>query len=416
MDEIIDESFFTDVEQDSNENIDLRKTGYENLFNERQIGSITIPIEPLSCRASLDVVLQRFSEEPGLEAIPIEDNDRVIGILERRTVEDKTDSALKRLVAKTCGEYIKESPFTLNCGDYLEKIAVKVNDTAIKEEIKYFVVLINNRSYYGIVSVAKINEKLEDLRRQDLEKAGTIQQNILKVNSETGNFPFYVSTWNKMANQVGGDFYVAKDFGEGKFLVGCFDVSGKNVSAALLTVTLGSIFSMFKFFDASKLTSKKIISNIDTFLQDIVPVGNFITGALCYIDVRKNIAELYNCGHTNCFVFFKSDNSKGKVASLKPTFPPFGMGEITKALSENEKGIYKMPISSGLQIDLYTDGLTDMQNDDGERFDEARTKEYFLKLFTTDVDDFTATTDKTINEWVHNSLLPDDITIMNIRF
>lgn len=414
--EVIDESFFTDIEQDSSENIDLRKTGYENLFNERQVGSIAIPVEPISSRATLDVVLQRFDEEPGLEALPVEDNDRVIGVLERKTVEDRTDSALKRFVAKTCGEYVRESQLTLNCSDYLEKVSAKVNAVAIKEEVKYFVALINNRSYYGIVPVAKINEKLEELRNQDLEKAGTIQQNILKANSETGNFPFYVSIWNKMANQVGGDFYVAKDFGEGKFLAGCFDVSGKNVSAALLTVTLGSIFSMFKFFDSSKLSSAKIISNIDSFLQDIVPVGNFITGAVCYIDVRKNIAELYNCGHTNCFVCFKNENSKGKVANLKPTFPPFGMGQIAKTLSEGGKGVYRMPINPGLQINLYSDGLTDMQNDDGERFDEVRTKEYFLKLFATDVDEFKSTTDKTIKDWVHNSLLPDDITIMNIRF
>lgn len=53
-----------------------------------------------------------------------------------------------------------------------------------------------------------------------------------------------------------------------------------------------------------------------------------------------------------------------------------------------------MPVKSGLQIDLYSDGLTDMQNDDGERFGEERTKDFFLKLFNTDSYEVSKVTEK----------------------
>jgi len=415
-DEIIDESFFSDFVEEEKSEIDVRKTGFENSFNERQVGSIALSVEPVSIRASLDTAIELFESQPGLDALPIEDNDRVIGILERSDVENRTESGLKRFVSKTCGDYVKESPFTLNCSDFLEKIAAKVNDTAIKVEVKHFVVLINNRSYYGIVPVAKINEKIEELRTQDLEKAATIQQNILTKNSDTKKFTFDVCIWNKMANLVGGDFYVAKELSEDKYIVGCFDVSGKNVSASLLTVTLGSLFSMFKLFDASKISSIKLVTMLDKFLQEIVPVGNFITGALCYVDRKNNFVELFNCGHTNCFVFLKDEAGKGKVAALKPTLPPFGMGAISETITSTGKGGYKMPIKPGLQIDLYSDGLTDMQNDDSERFGEERTKDFFLKLFNTDTYDVSKVTEKTVQDWIQKSLLPDDITMINMRF
>jgi len=416
MEEIIDESFFSDFEREESNNLDLRKTGYENSFSERQVGSITIPVEPVSYRMSLDAALEIFAQQPALEALPIEENDRVIGILERSVVENRTDSALKRLVSKTCGDYAKESPFTLNCSDYLEKIAAKVNDTAIKVEVKHFVVLINNRSYYGIVPVAKINERIEDLRVQDLKKAASIQENILKINSETRGLTYDVCIWNKMANLVGGDFYIAKELSDGKSLIGCFDVSGKNVSAALLTVTIGSLFSMFRFFDSSKMTSVKIVSILDSYLKEIVPVGNFITGVICYVDRKNDLVELFNCGHTNAFVFLRDDNGNGKTASLQPSFPPFGMGEIAESLAKTGKGIYKFHIKPGLQVDLYSDGLTDMLNDDGERFGEQRTKEFFLKLFDTDVYEVKKITEKAVTDWIQKSLLADDITMINIRF
>ena len=413
--EVIDSSFFSeDLEEKSS--IDVKKTGFENSFNERQIGSITMAIEPVSSRASIDTVLEMFEQQPDLTAVPVERNDWVIGVVERDAIERNKAAGFKLFSSKTCGDYVKECPFTLNCSDFIEKVAAKVNDTAIKVETKHFVVLINNRSFYGIVSIAKMNEKLEELRAQDLEKAAAIQQNMLKKNSITKGFPFDVCIWNKMANAVGGDYYIAQEICEGRYLIGCFDVSGKNVSAALLTVTLGSIFSMLTLQDCSKLNTSSLVVMLDNFLKEIVPVGNFITGAICCVDYKAKTVSVFNCGHTNVFAYLKDDNGKGRVATLVPTLPPFGMGAVADAITGEKKGAYKMPIKAGLQVDLYSDGFTDMQSDDGERFDEARTKAFFGELFKTDVYTAEKTIEKTVKDWIGQALLPDDITVMNIRF
>lgn len=415
MEEVIDSSFFSeDLEEKSS--VDVKKTGFENSFNERQVGSITMAIEPVSSRASLDVVLEMFEQQPDLTAVPIERNDWVIGVVERDVIERNKASGFKLFASKTCGDYVKECPFTLNCSDFIEKVAAKVNDTAINVEIKHIVVLLNNRSFYGIVSIAKMNSKLEELRAQDMEKAAAIQQNMLKKNADAKKFPFDVCIWNKMANLVGGDYYIAKELCEGRYLIGCFDVSGKNVSASLLTVTLGSIFSMMCLQDSSKLSAAKLVVMLDNFLQEIVPVGNFITGALCFVDSKSRSIDVYNCGHTNVFAYLKDDSGKGRVATLTPSFPPFGMGAVAQSIMEDKKGAYRMPIKPSLQINMYSDGFTDMQNDDGERYDEPRTKAFFGELFKTDVYSAEKTIEKTVKDWVGKALLPDDITVMNVRF
>ena len=413
--EVIDSSFFSD-DLGEKEAVDVRKTGFENSFNERQVGSITMAIEPVSSRASLDTVLEMFEQQPELTAVPIEKDDAVIGVVERDFINKNSGSGFKLFSSKTCGDYVTECPFTLNCSDFIETVAAKVNDAAIKVETKHFVVLINNRSFYGIVSIAKMNEKLEDLRKHDLEKAAAIQQNMLKKNSDTKNFPFDVCIWNRMANAVGGDYYIAKELCEGRYFIGSFDVSGKNVSAALLTVTLGSIFSMLSVQDSSKISVSQLVVMLDNFLKEIVPVGNFITGAICYVDYKAKTIMIFNCGHTNVFAYLGDDSGKTKVAALEPTLPPFGMGAVAEAIVESKKGAYKMPIKPGLQIDLYSDGLTDMQSDDGERYDEARTKAFFGELYKTDVYSAEKTIEKTVTDWIQNALLPDDITVMNIRF
>ena len=413
--EVIDSSFFSeDLEEKSS--IDVKKTGLENTFKETQVGSITMVIEPVSARAGIETVLELFEQQPELSAVPIEQDDAVIGVVERDTVTKKGNSGFKLFGSKTCGDYVKQSPLTLNTRDFIEQIAAKVNETAIKIETKHIIVLINNRSFYGIMPIDKMNKRLEEIRAQDLEKAAAIQQNMLKKNSDTRSFPFNVCIWNKMANAVGGDYYIAKELSDGRYIIASFDVSGKNVSAALLTVTLGSVFSMLAVQDASKLTASKLVVMLDRFLQEIVPVGNFITGAICYVDYKAQVVNVFNCGHTNVFAFLKDETGKIRLATLKPTLPPFGMGAVAEAITTENKGPYKMPVKPDLQIDMYSDGLTDMQSYDGERYDEPRTKTFFGDLYKTDVYSAEKVIEKTVTDWIQNSLLPDDITVMNVRF
>ncbi|MCI6891539.1 MAG: hypothetical protein MR852_05865 [Treponema sp.] len=46
-------------------------------------------IEPVSSRASLDVVLEMFEQQPDLTAAPIERDDAVVGVVERDVIEKK---------------------------------------------------------------------------------------------------------------------------------------------------------------------------------------------------------------------------------------------------------------------------------------------------------------------------------------
>jgi phosphoserine phosphatase RsbU/P len=151
MEEHIDESFFTDdIIAQKISQIELKKTGFENTFNERQIGSITKCIEPVSDQNPLETLVDLFDQQPDLEAVPIEENNSVIGIIDRKQVKELTSSAFKRFLAKNCGEYVKRVPLTLSSRDFMEKVLSKVNGVSKEYGVKHFIVLMNNRSFYGI--------------------------------------------------------------------------------------------------------------------------------------------------------------------------------------------------------------------------------------------------------------------------
>jgi sigma-B regulation protein RsbU (phosphoserine phosphatase) len=97
--EVIDSSFFSD-DLDEKEAVDVRKTGFENSFNERQVGSITVAVEPVSSRAALDTVIEMFEQQPDLTAVPIEKDDAVSGVVERDFITKILVLVLSFLVLK----------------------------------------------------------------------------------------------------------------------------------------------------------------------------------------------------------------------------------------------------------------------------------------------------------------------------
>ncbi len=227
--------------------------------------------------------------------------------------------------------------------------------------------MYNNSSFYGLASLEDFMNRVAEVREKDLEKACFIQQNCLPKSNykEYNSWPFKLGIWNKMANAVGGDFYVSEKLSDSLYLTASFDVSGKNVAAALLTMTIASFFSMIEL-DSSNEKYKS-------------PAG----GALCYVDLKKGIVEIQNCGHTNVYVFMPKEGSKSvKIFSLEPGLPPFGMGAVKDSL----KSVYRFPIVKGSHINLYSDGFTDMQSENGIRFEDARAKQFFMSLFSKVMD------------------------------
>ncbi|MCI1210026.1 MAG: SpoIIE family protein phosphatase [Treponema sp.] len=424
--EFIDASFFTsDGSSEKASELNSEQQAAEsrnNLFSFRQLGSAVKYVEPVSGDAALDTVRQMFADDPELAAVPIEHNDTVVGVLTRKEVEEATGTVLKRFMSSDCIQYTKECPIVLYAREYFANVINKVTKISIERGLIYFPVYQLNKSFYGIISIDVIEDHLATIREQDLEKAKNVQQNMLPTETDLTALPFKVSIWNRMANAVGGDFYTAAKIADHFYVVGCFDVSGKNVAAALITVLLSAFFSMLKILqNAVSPDPSEITAKLDQYLTNVMPIGNFITGALCYIDMKTEKVKVFNCGHTLVYALLPVD--KGGVqrvglAHMEAALPPLGMGEITGELKGNgsNKKSVAIPLKSGLHIDMYSDGFTDMQTEDGTRFGEDRVKQYFMEKYKCAPSEIKKTVERTVDNWVMKTPLSDDITVMDIRF
>ena len=94
--------------------------------------------------------------------------------------------------------------------------------------------------FYGVLSTERLIKHIFHLRNTELEKAGIIQEKMTGsgIYDEQGLF---VDVKLKMAHNVGGDFYHVKKLSKDLCLISCFDVSGKDVSAAFKKTECGLI-------------------------------------------------------------------------------------------------------------------------------------------------------------------------------
>ena len=57
-----------------------------------------------------------------------------------------------------------------------------------------------------------------------------------------------------------------------------------------------------------------------------------------------------------------------------------------------------------------------MQTEDGIRYDDDRTKEFFINLYSKKDEEVGENIKKTVDDWIGNAMLPDDVTVLDIRF
>ena len=388
------------------------KINLQDEFAYRQIGSITTQVEPIDVSSSLEFTMAFFKNNQTVLALPIERNGVLLGILERFQVEKMNDSAWERFWQKDLDAYIQNPLLSLRADDYIEKSIARAIELNKEKGVRYFAVFYH-KSFFGVVGLHEMLTRVTEIRNRDMAKARLVQQHLLEPASAEKSKKFTTLTWNRMANEVGGDFFKDFGFSDGdRYIVGCFDVSGKNVAASLSTIAIGSFFTALKHFDPGNTFGEKLTVLIDKYIQDLTPNEMFITAALCYVDTKKQNIFIQNCGHTPIYIFVPGENNKVVGKTMNPNLPPLGMGILE---SEAASG-YKFPIEKGLRIVLYTDGLTAMVTPDGVRFEDKRTRELFASTHGKNEKESRELYTKAIDNWINEAMLPDDITIMDIRF
>lgn len=194
---------------------------------------------------------------------------------------------------------------------------------------------------------------------QELRVAQLIQQQFLP--QELPNLAGWdLSAFYLPARTVGGDFYDVMELPDGRIMVVTGDVTDKGVPAALV---MASTHSLLREAGPRLVSPAAVLGRVNELLCTDIPAHMFVTCLVLVFSRDTGEVLLANAGHNLPFV-----RGRDGVRELRATGMPLGL------MPESAYDEVRAVINPGEILLLYSDGITEQHNDDGEMFGFDRTQ------------------------------------------
>ncbi len=243
--------------------------------------------------------------------------------------------------------------------------------------------------------------------QKDIKAASQSQENILPDGEHLApNYPqIDVAATLVPARDVGGDFYDVFPIGKNHLCIAVGDVSGKGIPAALFMIRVITLLRI-SMSRIQPLTT--IIESINRHLCNNNDNCMFVTMFVGIIDVTSGKFTYVNGGH-NCPFF----------APAKQPFDFFKVPEgMLLGIDENiTYEVAEFLFNPGDTLVLYTDGVTEAEDENGSFFSNEKTCETLNQLRNEPSSQTIVSKLKNaVFEFSRNQLQSDDITILVLRY
>lgn len=204
-------------------------------------------------------------------------------------------------------------------------------------------------------------EEAAERRRMEKELAlgRRIQEALLPDRlPKVPGYDFYAV--NRPSRGVSGDYYQVLERDGGREVVAMIaDVSGKGIAASLLTASLEAL-AVGPLEDGR--SPNEVFDRLSRRLRQRTPPEKYATAFLAVLEPASGRLVYANAGH-NAGLFLEAG---GGHRELESTGPPLG---LLPAASYFER---EVELESGDLVVLFTDGITEATNPEGEEFGEHR--------------------------------------------
>ena len=204
-------------------------------------------------------------------------------------------------------------------------------------------------------------EKLEAERRavQELEIAKQVQARLFPQMLPLVETLEYAGACIQ-ARQVGGDYHDFLDLGRGRFGLVIGDISGKGIAAALLMANLQA--NLRSRFMVALEDPHQLLQSVNRLFVENTPEDSYATLFYADYDDANHCLRYANCGHNPPLLL----RANGDIDRLGATATVLGL--FTNWNCE----VKKVSLGPGDMLVIYTDGVTEAPNQDGEEFGESR--------------------------------------------
>ena len=257
---------------------------------------------------------------------------------------------------------------------------------------------------YNAIIYSEANEKKR--LDHDLEIARDIQRVLLPAEPPSVN-GFEISGINVPARQVSGDYFDYIKVDEDRLGVAIADVSGKGVPASLIMAICRSVL---RSQAAQNPSPADVLRKVNRQLYPDIKEDMFISMAYLILDHARNGVTLARAGHDAPLLYKRVSQT---VTPLKP--PGMVVGIDSGNVFDRITGDFPVPLERDDCLVLYTDGVTEALDTDGNEFGVERTVQSVRASADNGAQAIIARLIDDLRNFVGSHPQNDDITLIAIR-
>jgi len=253
-----------------------------------------------------------------------------------------------------------------------------------------------------IYSMANEKKRLD----HDLEIARDIQRILLPAEAPAIN-GFQISGINVPARQVSGDYFDYIRVDDERLGVAIADVSGKGVPASLIMAICRSVL---RSEAARNPSPADVLRKVNRQLYPDIKEDMFISMAYLILDHERDGIMLARAGHDAPLLYKRQSQSVTPVKS-----PGMVLGIDSGNVFDRITSDFAVPLERDDCLVLYTDGVTEALNTEGDEFGLERTVESVRASATDGARAIVKRVIDDVRNFTGSHPQNDDITLIAIR-
>jgi serine phosphatase RsbU (regulator of sigma subunit)/pSer/pThr/pTyr-binding forkhead associated (FHA) protein len=204
---------------------------------------------------------------------------------------------------------------------------------------------------------------------RELDRASSIQRGLVPAEVTVDGLELAIGF--EPCRWVAGDYVDVLPLGDGRTLLAIADVCGKGLPAALVS---SKIHSVVHTCQGSSIGLPQMMTALNEHLLRFIEDNSFATMVSLVIDPASGAYELVNAGHPAPVVV-----AEDGTTSLMQCAANFPLG-----LMPYEVEVETGTLPSGHMLGLFTDGLTELTDDEGKELGVDRIVGHLRELYCVD--------------------------------
>jgi sigma-B regulation protein RsbU (phosphoserine phosphatase) len=275
------------------------------------------------------------------------------------------------------------------------------SDEDMYEKIR-FITTITNIIAVAIENKRLFNRQLEqEMIKKEMQLAKQMQ-NLLIPSELPHNKHYELDGIYMPHSSVGGDYFDFIKFNDEEFAFCIADVSGKGVAAALL---MANFQANLQSLIVQRLEAEEFIQRLNKSVLKITKGDKFLTFFYGEYNIKTKKLAYVNAGHNPPVLV-----TNGEVTLLDRGCTILGIFDKIPTIE-----LGKLTLEKDALIINYTDGLTDLQNEEEDYFDVDLLSDFAVDNCDANAEDFNNRLLSRIRKFKGKMTFPDDISVLTCK-